>query len=88
MSSARVRSLINQLDSTVYCTACEPPVPVEVRARVFYRMHDHDLVSCPNGHQGTLGDYKRAASNPGKPAGPFILEQQGGIRLRLVGKGK
>lgn len=76
MSSARVRSLISQLDWIVYCSECDPPVPVEVRARVFYRLRDEDLVRCPNGHRGTLHDYKHAAAHPGQPSGPFVLQQQ------------
>jgi len=88
MTSARVKSLINRLDSVVYCTDCEPPVPVEVRAKVFYRLRDHDLVRCPNGHQGTLHDYKYAAANPGEKSGPFVLQQQGAPALRLVDKAR
>ena len=88
MTSARVKSLISGLDSVVYCTDCVPPIAVEIRANVFYRLQDHDLVSCPNGHRGTLRDYKYAAANPGEKSGPFVLQQPGGVGLRLVGKAR
>ncbi|MGH7485884.1 MAG: hypothetical protein ACREMY_09825, partial [bacterium] len=65
MASARVRSLISLLDSSVYCGLCEPPSPVEISASVFYRLRDQDIVSCPNGHQGKLSDYKYAVAHPG-----------------------
>jgi hypothetical protein len=84
MSSARVRSLISLLDSGIYCSLCSPPVPVEIRARVFYRLRDEDVVNCPNGHQGTLRDYKHAAANPGEQAGPFILQQHCDTALRAA----
>jgi hypothetical protein len=84
MSSARVRSLISLLDSSIYCSLCNPPVPVEIRARVFYRLRDEDPVTCPNGHHGTLRDYKSAVANPGEQSGPFILQQHGAPTLRTA----
>lgn len=60
------------LDAAVCCHRCEPPQRVEVPARIFYRLRDADLITCPNGHQGTLFEYKRAASLVGTPQGPFI----------------
>lgn len=81
MASVRVKSLICQLDWNIFCTECNPPAPVEVRAGVFYRFHDQELISCPNGHQGTLRDYRRAAACPGEQAGPFVLLQQGDDRV-------
>jgi hypothetical protein len=88
MSPARVRSLISLLDSTIYCSECNPPVPVEIQARVFYRMRDQDLVHCPNGHQGTMRDYKHAVAHPGERSGPFVLHQHGDTSLRIAGKTK
>lgn len=84
MASARVRSLISLLDSSIYCALCEPPAPVEIRASVFYKLRDQDSVSCPNGHQGTLRDYKYAAAHPGERSGPFILHRHGEAALRSV----
>lgn len=59
-------------DAAVCCRLCEPPQRVEVPARVFYRLRDHDLVVCPNGHQGTLLQYKCAAGQIATAFGPFI----------------
>lgn len=58
--------------TAVCCSRCNPPQRVEVPARIFYRLKDHELISCPNGHQGTLLDYKRAASEMAVAHGPFI----------------
>ncbi len=59
-------------DAAVCCRLCDPPQRVDIPARVFYRLRDADLVACPNGHQGTLLEYKHAASRIGSPHGPFI----------------
>jgi hypothetical protein len=59
-------------DTAVCCCLCDPPQRVEVPARVFYRLKDADIVTCPNGHQGTLREYKQAAGDPTTPHGPFI----------------
>jgi hypothetical protein len=61
-----------QLDAAVCCRLCDPPRRVEVPARVFYRLKDEDTIACPNGHQGTLLEYKQAASERGAVHGPFI----------------
>jgi len=59
-------------DAPVCCRLCEPPQRVEVPARVFYRLKDADTIACPNGHQGTLEEYKQAAGQLATPYGPFI----------------
>jgi hypothetical protein len=59
-------------DAAVCCRLCDPPQRVEVPARVFYRLRDQDLIACPNGHQGTLQQYKDAAQQQGATHGPFI----------------
>lgn len=56
----------------VCCCLCDPPQRVEIPARIFYRLKDMDMVTCPNGHQGTLREYKQAAAEPATPHGPFI----------------
>ena len=61
-----------QLDAAVYCRLCDPPQRVELPARVFYRLKDADSIVCPNGHRGTLLEYKQAASERGTAYGPFI----------------
>lgn len=63
---------LQQPDTAVCCHLCEPPQRVEIPARVFYRLKDMDAVSCPNGHQGTLLEYKQAAAERGTAYGPFI----------------
>lgn len=61
------------LDGTaVYCRLCEPPRRIDIPAGVFYRLRDTDPVSCPNGHQGTLLEYKHAAAQMTTAHGPFI----------------
>jgi hypothetical protein len=59
-------------DAAVCCHLCDPPQRVEVPARVFYRLRDSDFIACPNGHQGTLLEYKHAACHLATPHGPFI----------------
>ena len=59
-------------DTDVCCHLCEPPQRVEIPARVFYRLKDTDTVSCPNGHRGSLLEYKQAAADRGTVYGPFI----------------
>jgi hypothetical protein len=59
-------------DPAVCCRLCDPPQRVEIPARVFYRLRDGDQVSCPNGHLGTLLEYKHAAGRIGSAHGPFI----------------
>jgi len=59
-------------DVAVCCRLCDPPQRVEIPARVFYRLRDADSVACPNGHQGTLLEYKQAAGQVATPHGPFI----------------
>lgn len=59
-------------DAAVCCRLCDPPQRVEVPPRVFYRLRDTDHLTCPNGHQGTLLEYKRAAGQIATPHGPFI----------------
>lgn len=59
-------------DVAVCCRLCDPPQRVEIPARVFYRLKDADSVACPNGHQGTLLEYKQAAEQVAMPHGPFI----------------
>ena len=59
-------------DAAVCCRLCDPPQRVEIPARVFYRLKDADSVACPNGHQGTLLEYKQAAGQIATPHGPFI----------------
>lgn len=88
MASAGVRLLIDRLEAEVYCAECVPPIPVEVRANVFYRLRDHDPIKCPNGHQGTLRDYKYAVANPGERSGPFVLQQQAGQARRPPDKAR
>lgn len=73
MESGRARSRIELLDSIICCAECNPPAVVEVPVGVFYRLRDHDLVRCPNGHSGTLLEYKHAGSHPGERCGPFVL---------------
>jgi hypothetical protein len=58
--------------TAVCCRECDPPTRVEIPARVFYRLKDHDLVSCPNGHRGSLAEYKLAATGAAEPQGPFM----------------
>ncbi|HEY4128307.1 MAG TPA: hypothetical protein VGN70_09700 [Gammaproteobacteria bacterium] len=59
-------------DAVVCCRLCVPPQQVDIPARIFYRLRDGDAVSCPNGHLGTLLDYKHAAGRIGTAYGPFI----------------
>ena len=59
-------------DAPVCCQLCDPPSRVEVPARVFYKLRDEDLIACPNGHQGTVWEYKQAAGNVASSHGPFI----------------
>jgi hypothetical protein len=59
-------------DAAVCCHLCTPPRRVEIPARVFYKLKDEDFVSCPNGHMGTLMEYKRAAASIAFACGPFI----------------
>ncbi len=59
-------------DAAVCCRLCDPPQRVEVAARIFYKLKDTDLIACPNGHQGTLLEYKNAAGQIATPHGPFI----------------
>lgn len=59
-------------DNVVYCRLCEPPRRVEIPAGVFYRLRDMDQVTCPNGHHGTLLEYKHAAVQVAAAHGPFI----------------
>ena len=61
-----------QRDTAVCCHLCNPPQPVEIPARVFYRLKDADSVTCPNGHRGTLLEYKQAAAERGAAHGPFL----------------
>jgi len=65
-------SYLPQLDAAVCCRLCDPPQRVEVPARIFYRLKDADTIACPNGHQGTLLEYKQAASERSTAHGPFI----------------
>ncbi|HET7922884.1 MAG TPA: hypothetical protein VFM15_09040 [Gammaproteobacteria bacterium] len=74
MDPRRGRSHLDQLDSVICCAECSPPVVVEVPVGVFYRLREHDLVRCPNGHQGTLLEYRHAANHPGERCGPFLLQ--------------
>ena len=59
-------------DTAVYCRLCDPPQRIDIPARVFYKLRDTDRVSCPNGHHGTLLEYKHAAAQATTPHGPFI----------------
>lgn len=59
-------------DVAVCCRLCDPPQRVEIPARVFYRLKDADTVACPNGHQGTVLEYKQAAGQLATAHGPFI----------------
>ncbi len=59
-------------DAPVCCQLCDPPSRVEVPARVFYKLRDEDLIACPNGHQGTVWEYKQAAGTVATSHGPFI----------------
>ncbi len=59
-------------DAPVCCHLCTPPCQVDIPARVFYKLKDEDFVSCPNGHMGTLMEYKRAAASVANACGPFI----------------
>jgi hypothetical protein len=59
-------------DAAVCCRLCDPPQRVDIPARIFYRLKDVDSVACANGHQGTLLEYKQAASQLATPHGPFI----------------
>ena len=59
-------------DAPVYCQLCDPPRRVEIPPRVFYKLQDSDLVSCPGDHQGTLLQYKQAAACLGSVQGPFV----------------
>lgn len=61
-----------QQETVVCCRLCDPPQRVELPARVFYRLKDADTLTCPNGHQGTLLEYKQAAAERGAVHGPFI----------------
>ncbi|HEY1992289.1 MAG TPA: hypothetical protein VGH71_07485 [Gammaproteobacteria bacterium] len=61
-----------QRDTAVCCRLCDPPQRVDIPARVFYRLKDADTVACPNGHQGTLLEYKQAAAEQGTAHGPFL----------------
>jgi hypothetical protein len=65
-------SSIKLPEPTVYCRECDPPSRVDIPAGVYYRMQDADTVSCPNGHRGTLEDYKNAARDPAVRHGPFV----------------
>ena len=58
--------------TAVCCRECDPPTRVEIPARVFYRLKDHEMVSCPNGHQGSLAEYKQAAAGTAERYGPFM----------------
>ncbi|HEX4299852.1 MAG TPA: hypothetical protein VH327_03190 [Gammaproteobacteria bacterium] len=58
--------------TTVYCRLCDPPQRLDIPAGVFYRLRDMDQVTCPNGHQGTLLEYKHAAAQVAAAHGPFI----------------
>jgi hypothetical protein len=59
-------------DSAVCCRLCDPPRRIDIPAGVFYRLRDTDQVTCPNGHQGTLLEYKHAAVQIATAHGPFI----------------
>jgi len=72
MGRSRIRKHIMPHDGAVCCQLCDPPQRVEIPARVFYKLLDADVVSCPNGHQGTLLQYKQAAACRAVAHGPFI----------------
>lgn len=72
MGRSRLTHRIMLHDAAVCCQFCDPPSRVEVPARVFYRLRDEDLISCPRGHQGTLLQYKQAAACIAVAHGPFI----------------
>jgi len=72
MGYARQAGMLSMPSTAVCCWECDPPSRVEIPARVYYRLKDSDLVSCPNGHVGKLADYKRAANSPAERHGPFM----------------
>lgn len=72
MENSRSTHRLMLHDAAVCCQLCEPPTRVDVPARVFYRLRDADLISCRNGHQGTLLEYKQAAASLAVAHGPFI----------------
>ncbi|HEX5340228.1 MAG TPA: hypothetical protein VFX47_05060 [Gammaproteobacteria bacterium] len=76
MESGRARSHLDLLSSVICCAECEPPVAVEIPVGVFYRLRDHDTISCPNGHRGSVLDYKNAGNQSGERCGPFVLCRQ------------
>ena len=80
MGYARQTGMLETLSAAVCCWECDPPSRVEIPARVYYRLKDQDSVSCPNGHMGSLADYKRAAGGTGERHGPF-LGLDGGLFL-------
>ena len=71
-SGTRTDHRLMMEDHAVYCRLCEPPRRVEIPAGVFYRLRDMDQVACPNGHHGTLLEYKHAAAQVDTAHGPFI----------------
>jgi len=74
MSSGKTRTDHRLMleNTAVYCRLCDPPRQIEIPAGVFYRLRDMDQVACPNGHQGTLLEYKHAAAQIATAHGPFI----------------
>lgn len=72
MGSHRPSPRILEQDAPVCCHYCDPPRRVEIPARVFYKLRDGDVVTCPGGHQGTLLQYKQAAACLGAVHGPFV----------------
>ncbi len=72
MDQVHLTSLIGLRNSSVWCQECDPPTRVEVPVRVFYRLHDEEVIACPNGHQGTMREYKDAANRADVRHGPFI----------------
>ena len=72
MAQARLTHRIMLRDAVVCCRLCDPPCRVDIPARVFYRLRDEDRVSCPQGHQGSLLQYKQAAACIAVASGPFI----------------
>jgi hypothetical protein len=72
MDRDQLASLVGLRNSSVWCQECDPPTRVEVAARVFYRLKDEEAIACPNGHRGTVREYKDAANSAAVRHGPFI----------------
>lgn len=72
MEKSYLAALIRLHNAPVCCVECRPPTPLEIPARIFYRLKDHDLIACPQGHRGSLRDFKHARDHFGERYGPFL----------------